>query len=190
MTSVRRLLKTAVAAATLLAPVVAAAQWFPAFGPYIGAGGGRADNRDVGSNFPGPFVKLDQTQASWKGYVGFAFGRFFAVQAGYQDFGTDTVSTPIGSETVRNRGYDVNGLLGIPLTARFMVFLEGGASRFQTQTVSLVSTTTTHQGTHPDYGAGVQYEIFRHMAVRGQWQEFRIPNNNTEVYSGSLLFRF
>ena len=180
----------ATAVAALFVPVVASAHWFPASGLYIGAGGGRADNRDVGSNFPGPFVNMNRTHASWKGYAGLAFNRYFAIQAGYQDFGQDTVSTPIGSETVRNRGYDVNGLLSLPMTSRFSLFVEGGASRFRTRTVTPISTTVTQQGTHPDYGAGVQYYFLRHVALRGQWQEFRIPNNNTQVYSGSLLFRF
>jgi len=190
MTRMESFLKTSVAVAALLAPGVAAAHWFPASGLYIGAGAGRADNRGVNSSIPGPFVNINKMRTSWKGYVGLAFNRFFAIQAGYQNFGTDTISTAIGQEQVRNRGYDVNALLGFPFTSRFSLFLEGGAARFHTRTTTPFATTVIHQGTHPDYGAGVQYFFLRHVALRGQWQEFRIPNNNTQVYSGSLMFRF
>ncbi|MHB8254406.1 MAG: outer membrane beta-barrel protein [Acidiferrobacter sp.] len=192
MTRMRWFVKTTVAAAVLLIPVVASAHGYgsPGSGLYVGAGGGRADNRGAGSQFPGPFVNIDRTRPSWKAYVGLAFNRYFAIQGGYQDFGTDTVSTAIGSETIRNRGYDLNGVLSFPFTSQVAVFIEGGASRFRTRTISPIATTVTHEGTHPDYGAGVQFFFLRHVALRGQWQEFRIPNNNTQVYSGSLLFQF
>lgn len=190
MSKTRAFLKAGVTAVALSAPVVASAHWFSASGLYIGAGGGLADNRSISAgNFAG-FVNLHHTHAAYKGYVGLAFNRYFAIQAGYQDFGKDTISTPIGSETIRNRGYDLNALLGFPFTPRFTLFIEGGASRFRTDTATPVSSSVAHDGTHPDYGAGVQYYFLRHVAIRGQWQEFRIPNNNTQLYSGSLLFRF
>lgn len=190
MTRIGNFLKTTVAAGALLVPVVASAHWFPASGLYVGAGLGGARDRGTSSRLPGPFVHFHRTHLSWKGYIGLAFNRFFAIQAGYQDLGTTKVSTVLGSEKIRNRGYDLNALLSFPFTPRFSVFIEGGASRFRTRTKTPVSTTITHEGTHPDYGAGVQYDFVRHVALRGQWQEFRIPNNNTQVFSGSLLFRF
>lgn len=190
MARIGNLLKKTIAGVALLVPAVASAHWFPASGLYIGAGAGRADNRGANSSLPGGFVHFNRTHTSWKGYLGLAFNRFFAIQAGYQNLGTTTASTAIGSEQIRNRGYDVNGLLSFPFTPKFSLFIEGGASRFRTRTITPVSTTITHDGTHPDYGAGVQYYFIRHVALRGQWQEFRIPNNNTQVYSGSLLFRF
>ncbi len=185
--------KTGIAAALTLAPVIALAYngGFSQTGLYIGAGGGAARNRGLSNGgIPKPFVNLHRTQGAWKAFVGLAFNRFFAIQAGYQDFGTDTISTAVGSEKVRNRGYDLNALLAFPFTPRFSVFIEGGASRFHTRTMTPVSTTVKRDGTHPDYGAGVQYYFTRHVALRGQWQEFRIPNNNTQLYSGSLVLRF
>ena len=192
MTRVNSLWKTTIAVSALCIPVVASAHYYGsrASGLYLGAGGGWADNRGVSSSFPRPFVNVKHGHAAWKAYVGYAFGRYFALQGGYQSLGTDSVSTALGSETIRNRGYDVNALLSFPFTPRFSLFIEGGASRFRTRTVTPTQTTIQHDGTHPDYGAGVQYYFVRHVALRGQWQEFRIPNNNTDLYSGSLLFRF
>ncbi len=183
---------TGIVAAFALAPVVASAHYLgsPESGFYVGAGGGEAHNGGLLSPFPGPFGNTKRTRPAWKAFVGYAFNRFFAVQAGYQNFGTDTITTPMGSDEVRNRGYDVNGLLSFPFTRRFAVFVEGGASRFHTRTITPVSTTMTRDGTHPDYGGGVQYDVTRHVALRGQWQEFRIPSNNTQLYSGSLRFLF
>jgi hypothetical protein len=190
MARIGNVLRTTAMAGALLAPVAASAHWFSASGLYVGAGAGRAYNRGANTGMPGVFVRYNRTHTSWKAYLGWAFDRFFAIQAGYQNLGTTTASTPIGSEHIRNRGYDLNGLVSFPFTPQFSLFIEGGASRFRTRTMTPVSTTITHEGTHPDYGAGVQYYFIRHVAIRGQWQEFRIPNNNTQVYSGSLLVRF
>ncbi len=187
------LFKTGMTAVLALAPVIALAHdgGFSQTGLYIGGGGGVARNRGLNNGgVPKPFVNLHGTQRAWKAFVGLAFNRFFAIQAGYQNFGTDTISTAVGTEKIRNRGYDLNALLAFPFTPRFSVFIEGGASRFRTRTITPVSTTVARDGTHPDYGAGVQYYVTRHVALRGQWQEFRIPNNNTQLYSGSLVLRF
>lgn len=187
------LLKTGMTAALTLAPVIALAHdWgFSQAGLYIGAGGGVARNRGLNnSNLPKPFTNFSGTQGAWKAFMGLAFDRFFAIQADYLNFGTDTISTPIGSEQVRNRGYDLNALLSFPFTSRLSLFIEGGASRFHTRTITPISTTVTRDQTHPDYGAGIQYYVTRHVAFRGEWQEFRIPNNNTQLYSGDLVLRF
>ena len=186
------LVKTGIMAAFTLAPVVASAHYWgaPQSGFYIGAGGGGARNRNLSSSIPGPFVNFKRTQPAWKAFIGYAFNRFFAIQGGYQNLGTDSIGTPVGSEKIRNRGYDVNGLLSFPFTPVFSLFIEGGGSRFRTRTVTPVSTTLTYDGTHPDYGAGVQINLARHLALRGQWQQFLIPHNDTQFYSGSLLFRF
>ncbi len=192
MARMTTLLKTGVAAVVLSTPAAALAhRWgFPTSGLYVGAGAGAARNQGLSSSLPAPFVNLKRSHLAWKAFAGFAFNRFFAIQAGYQNFGTDSISTPVGTEQVRNRGYDVNGLLSFPFTRQFSLFVEGGASRFQTHTITPVSNTTSHDGTHPDYGAGVQFFVAPHVAVRGQWQEFRIPNNNTQLYSGSLVLGF
>ena len=186
------LVRIAILAAFTLTPVVASAHyWGTALsGLYVGAGGGGARNRDLGSGLPGPFINFNRTRPAWKAFIGYAFNPFVAIQAGYQCLGTGTIDTPVGSAKVRNRGYDVNGLLMFPFTRIVSVFIEGGGTRFNTRTVTPVSTTVTHEGTHPDYGAGVEINIVRHIALRAQWQQFLIPNNNTQFYSGSLLFRF
>ncbi len=182
--------KTIVTAGLMLAPMAACAYNWPANGLYIGAGGGMADNRQAKSGLPAPFVNLHHTHPAWKAFVGYAFNRFFSVQAGYQGLGQSRATTAAGVETVRNRGYDVNGLLTFPLDRRVDLFVEGGVSRFRTRTATATTTTIRHDGTHPDYGGGVQVNLMRHVSFRGEWQEFRIPHNNTQLYSGSLAFRF
>ncbi|MHB1565755.1 MAG: outer membrane beta-barrel protein [Acidiferrobacter sp.] len=187
----RVLFATGGQSAVLLMLTVAVAHGFSVAGLYVGAGGGLARNNHFDSSPPGfPFASQHRGHVAWKAYAGYAFNRYFAIQAGYQHLGQATVATPIGNESVGNRGYDFNGLLGLPLTRRVGLFIEGGAARFRTQTTTPVSTNTVTTGFHPDYGAGVQVYLAHHIALRGEWQDFQIPNNRTQLYGGSLLFRF
>lgn len=37
------------------------------------------------------------------------------------------------------------------------------------------------------FATGVQVYLAHHIALRGEWQDFQIPNNRTQLYGGSLL---
>ncbi len=190
MANPRKFVTVSLLAATLAAPAVASANWLADSGPYIGAGGGFAHNRDFAQTLVVPFTNRDRGHAAWKAFVGYAFGPFFRIQASYENLGESTVTTPIGVTTVRDRGYNFDGIINIPLVHKLSLFGEAGAGRFHSRTATPTSLVRKWNGFHPDYGAGLQYDLTRYVAVRGEWQEFRIPNNDTQLYSGSLVLQF
>ena len=190
MTQARTLIKASLLAAAMVVPVVASAQMPAGSGLYVGAGGGFAHNEDFAKAPAVPFTNRDRGHAAWKAFVGYSFSRFFAVQASYENLGEMSVITPIGRTAVRERGYNFDGVINVPLTEQLSIFGEAGAARFHTRTDTAGYIARKWNGYHPDYGAGVQYDFTQHVALRGEWQEFRIPHNDTQLYSGSLVFRF
>ncbi|MDA8390806.1 MAG: outer membrane beta-barrel protein [Gammaproteobacteria bacterium] len=190
MANARKFVAASLLAATLAVPAVASAHWLGPSGLYVGAGGGFARNKDFAQGLTVPFTNRNRGHAAWKAFLGYSFGPFFAIQASYENLGGSSVTTPIGETRVQERGYNFDGIINIPIVHHVSVFGEAGAARFHTRTTTPVSVVRKWNGYHPDYGAGVQYDITQYVALRGEWQEFRIPHNDTQLYSGSLLFHF
>ncbi len=190
MANARTFVAASLLAATLAVPVAASAHWLGLSGLYVGAGGGYSNNKDFARTLTVPYSNRNHGHAAWKAFLGYAFGPYFAVQASYENLGQDSVTTPFGQTTLQERGYNFDGIIMIPLVARVTLFGEAGAARFHTRTTTPTSVTRKWNGFHPDYGGGLQYRLMQNVSLRAEWQEFRIPHNDTQLYSGSLLFNF
>src|SRR5712692_369437 len=142
---------------------------------YVGLGGGRSENKDLGN---------DKDNA-WRAFVGYDFNKFFALEAGYVDLG----ATESGSTNARIRGPELVGILSLPVTDEFAIFAKGGAHRLETKTSNPFGSSTDRD-TRATYGAGLKYAFNNNVSVRGELERFEVSNNNTNLVSASLVFHF
>ncbi|MHB1587529.1 MAG: outer membrane beta-barrel protein [Acidiferrobacteraceae bacterium] len=192
--------KTILAAAlagTLLMTVTGAAEassysW-PS-GLYLGAGGGVARERNIQNNLtlPGTVTATSKRHTAWKAFAGFDAYQYFAVEAGYVHFGTGYASSATTGESVSvaQSGPYLDAVLKFPFTRHFGVFAKGGADYIRSNVTDSITGERSTRAARGTYGAGLKYSFTRNVAVRGEWERFRIPHNNTDLLSASAVFTF
>ena len=167
-------------------------------GVYVGVGAGQAE--------PLKYEVCDTRStckkrgSAYKFFGGWQFGRHWAVEFGYQDLGKASSSTPgTIDETIKVRLSDIT-LLGQWLgTERLALFGKGGAYYANStldQTQAGVSTRTQQSRGGLTYGAGIQWYVWRGLAVRAEWQQFlkvgggMIGDSDYNAYTASVLYKF
>jgi OOP family OmpA-OmpF porin len=204
------------AAALALASGGVLAQAAPERGWYGGIGAGRSQ-LDFGENFAQVFFATasttseDDSDSGYKIYGGFRFGRHFALEGGYSDFGSfssrrDVTAPTAGSVTVNLQSHGVHfDVVGIvPLGQRFELFGKLGIVR----TVTTTRTTTTGSvvvfGTgeerdinfSPRIGAGAEFRLTPKLALRLEYEDqnldfqFFSERKSVQLVSLGLKLRF
>ena len=184
---------TALAIALALFAAAAAAQRFPE-GFYAGGSLGYAKAKTFCTDpaLAGGAASCDANGSAWRVLGGYQFNRNFALEAGYHNLGKGKFA---GGD-MRFDAFEASGLFMMPLgdwsllgrvgfmraTAKGGGALAGGKERNNDLT----------------YGAGLQYELSRSFALRGEWQ--RYPglggppsfggDTDVDVWSFGALYRF
>ncbi|NRD75597.1 outer membrane beta-barrel protein [Shewanella sp. VB17] len=140
---------------------------------YIGAGAGQNNYESVDATSH----LGDDSDLAWNAIIGYQLNKYFAVEAGWQDLGTndDTHlwSTGIdGSESIDVDGFTL-GLVGtLPLSEKWFLTGEAGAYQYhlahQMSADYYVSTTDTAAY----FGAGVGYKITDSLEVSAKYRRF------------------
>jgi len=144
---------------------------------YVGAGGGRAENKDLNN---------DKDNGAWKAFVGYDFNKVFALEAGYVDLG-ETSAGPIRAES---KGPEIVGIVSFPLTDNFGLFAKGGVHRLEVKRTTLGVFSSTDRETDATYGAGLKFGFNKNVSLRGEWERFEMDNNDNDLISASLVFNF
>lgn len=166
-------------------------------GVYVGVGGGQAEpiQYDACDTFP----TCKKKGTAWKFFGGWQFGRHWALEYGFTDFGKASASSPTTSQSIKSRASEVT-ILGqwVSGNDRFALFGKAGAYYANTTadtTVSGVSTRVTEGRGNATFGAGLQYYIWRGLAIRGEGQHYMkvggatIGDSDYNVYTISLLYK-
>lgn len=149
-------------------PANAQSSWTGADRPHFYAGGTAGFN--------------DDEEVGWRVLGGYQINRNFAAEIGYHRLGDMTA----GGFNFNPRAWEVLGLAGIPVGP---VSVYGKLGLFRgTKTPGSDNTDLT-------YGAGVQYELARNIALRGEWQRYNGLNSgggdhDADVMSVGAIFRF
>ena len=189
------------AAALALASGGVLAQAAPERGWYGGFGAGRSQI-DFGGNFALVFgatstTSQDDSDRGYKIYGGYRFGRHFALEGGYTDFGSFSfrrvVTAPIaGTATaeVQSSGmhFDVVGI--VPLGQRFELFGKLGVIRTVTTTRTATTGPVLLFGSgeerdinfSPRIGAGAEFRLTPKLALRLEYED---QNLDFELFSES-----
>ena len=177
----KRIVMSFIAMAALLAGPVGAQPKTDEPHFYAGFGVGRSD-----SNLDG--VVIDNKDRAFKGFGGYQFNRYFAVEGGVID---------LGRATIPGTSFDSTALYAsavgsLPITEQFALIGKAGLARTETE----FSTGGSDQATEPTYGLGVRYDFTRQLGVRGEWERYRASTspfsgkNDIDIFMISAIYRF
>lgn len=208
----------------LLLPVVALAstnalaQEADQTGLYVGLSFGQSRVKIDDSTVPAPTgttastVSKDETDTGFKAYVGYRFGRHFALEGGWTDLGsfraTRNVTAPaVGSLTaeIEASGFHLDALGILPLQ-QFAIFGKIGAMYAETKTTfSRTGAVVFAPGANPNreetevewkFGVGASYSFTRNLAIRAEFERVldvggeQTGEGDIDLLSIGITFRF
>lgn len=163
---------TLIAAASMLSalPLAAQAQSNTMEGLYFG--GSLGSSRWHGDDAPG----LDRSDYGWKGYAGYEFTPNIALELGYVDLGEFTSS--VGAAKVDGAYLDAVGKYRF--TPQWSGLARAGLFASKLEAPGLGSD----RGTGLKVGVGAQYDISQNLAVRGEYERYRVEAFDTNPQVG------
>jgi OOP family OmpA-OmpF porin len=90
-------------------------------------------------------------------------------------------------------GINLAALGRTPLTERFSLFAKLGLFIWEAEandTASGVGFSTSTDGRHASFGVGASYDITRSVAVRAEFENFRIDQDNATLISIGVAVNF
>lgn len=179
----------------------------------VGVGQSRAmvDDGAIGDRLrangaPMSSISVNESDTTFKGFVGYQMNRNFGVEAGYFNLGKSgfTATTPIGNYSNERNIDGVNlDLVGkLPMTEKWSALARAGANytnvkdnSVSTDAVRLASGNTSEKSLNIRYGLGVQYEVNPSLFIRAEADLNRIKHSdgsrgNYCNYSVSVVIPF
>jgi OmpA-OmpF porin, OOP family len=129
-------------------------------GPYVGGSLAKPSWADPVNGIDG-----SSSGTGLKVYGGWAFTPNFALEAGAANLGSQSV----GANDAKARGYFLDGVGTLPLNADWSVLGRIGLADMKT-----VTTLGSDRGTALKTGLGVQYQLNKSVALRGEWERYRL----------------
>lgn len=198
------------------------------FGGYVGVSVGEAKAKDVQSaseldaqNAADGFTtssSVDDTDTSWKLFIGHKFNRNFAIEGSYNDLGESTADTvvidapppPVGfgtgtlNQTVEAWTLGVAAVGILPLGYNFDLFGKAGVHYWDaewTVNANLTnlsgSVTEDDNGTDLFYGIGAAYNFTERLALRAEWELFEnigdddtMGESDVEMWTAGIQLTF
>ena len=149
-------------------------------GPYVGGSLAKPSWSDSVNGIDG-----SSGGTGLKVYGGWAFSPNFAVEAGAAQLGHQ--SSALGE--AKARGYFLDGVGTLPLSADWSLLGRIGVADMKT-----VTTLGSDRGTALKTGLGVQYQLAKNVALRGEWERYRLSafgdHPNADQYSFGVKFGF
>jgi OOP family OmpA-OmpF porin len=162
---------------TLLAAGAAQAQF--------SVGGSLGSSHYKGDNVGG--LSTDRSDIGGKIFGGYQFNPYFGLEAGYADLGR--FDSAVGN--VEGDGAYVDAVGTWPLGSSLSLLGRVGAFNGKLDNSLLGS----ERATNVKYGAGLQYDLSKSTALRGEWERYRFDapggsSANTDMYSIGVNYRF
>ena len=185
-------------AALVVLGFAAAACAFPAAaqdgGVYLGGSLGTATSKDGCSSASLP---CDRSGTSWGVQAGYQFSRSLAAEVGYRNLGKISEQTGGGmSAEVKSRLGEALLIAGLPIE-RLAIYGKGGIYRAKSTLRSDFLTEGNNSNVGWTLGAGLSYDITRHLAVRLELQRYNDLHvdvagfrSDVDVTSLGGVFRF
>lgn len=171
-------------------------------------GGGQIDNALSNQGLTSS-SSIDKSDTSLRLFGGYQFNRNFALEGGYVNLGkfnySSTVSAP-AADTVNGHlsvhGADLAAVGMLPLGEQFGLFGKAGAFYAQTKLSessggAVAVGDQSHNSTSPLLGAGLNYDITKKVAVRGEVDRyFRVGDSGStgrgdiDQYTVGVAYRF
>ena len=171
----------------LISAAPALAQESPASHLYIGATAGQGHWRSMCQNA----ASCDDTSGTLSVLAGYRINRIFSAEAAFRNLGE--VKTPNAS--VKGKGWEIDGIASWPVFDAFSIYGKLGIKR---EVVKGDGTLTGAKETNygPTYGLGVQFDLNKNLALRGEWQAYpglggsTLPKGDLDALSVGVLWQF
>lgn len=169
-------------------------------------------NDEVASANAGGFnitdsTNLDDENGAYKLQLGYQLNENFAIEGGYVDLGkteftysiTDSIDTQTGKISWDNKGWNLDGVLILPVNAGVSLFGKLGLIRAETkikETDSIYGDSSdTVTKTRPNFGVGVAYNFYRGLSARLEAERFfRLAQSGSkmdiDLYSLGVSYHF
>lgn len=158
------------------APTLAADDYNAMNSVYVGGGGGKSQDQEIQS----------AKKTSGKAFAGYEFNKALSVETGYVDLGKHDIGS---SNSVREHGPFLEALIHFPVSEAFSPFLKGGVHRLEITTYT-AGENNLEKNIDPTWGAGLNFDIGRHMGLRFEWERFKIKNHDTDLVVANLVHYF
>lgn len=137
-----------------------------------------------------PVAPTDRKDTGFKLYGGYGFTPNFSLEYGYTDLGK--FSTANGS--LKAKGFFADAVGTLPLGSQWSAIGRLGLFNASLEDRDSVDGDSKDRGTSLKLGAGLQYDLSKTTALRGEWEHYKL---NTSVgkpaidnYSLGVQFRF
>ena len=154
---------------------------------YVGATAGSGHWRSMCQNAP----TCDDTNTTVSAFGGYRINPIFSAELAFRNYGMVHASTA----SIKGKGWEVDGLAAWPVFGSLSVFGKLGIFRGVVKgDGTLTGAKETNYG--PTYGVGVQYEINKNIALRGEWQAYSglggstLPKGDLDTVNVGALWRF
>ena len=185
---------------TTIAALLAAAGLAVSQGAFAQARGAAADTGwYIGGHFGQSDVKeLDETDTSWKILGGYQINRNFAVELGYVDLGSVTISGPGGTATFESNAFELVGVGSFPLANAFSLYGKFGFYRADSDLNFNIPAlggrgAASEKNTDITFGVGARYDLSRNVGLRAEWQRYSDVGDgatDVDVMSIGVIYRF
>ena len=139
---------------------------------------------------------LDQRE-TWKLLGGYRFNRYFAAEAGFHYLGEAKDEDPAARKDARSKAADIVGVLSLPMGRELSVYGLAGAFRGNIKGSDSTGRTFNKSNTGGTYGAGLQWDYFAPVSLRGGWQLYRRmgggpagPETSIMAWGVSAIYNF
>lgn len=150
-------------------------------------------------------IDKDSRNEGYKIYLGYQLGRYIALEGGYFDLGdfrfmADTLPVTSYGGYTKLKGWNLDLVGNLPLTARLSAFARLGVTRNESETRfssnGLINTADySDDYTKHKYGLGLQYDISAAFTLRLEAERYRMDDlvgndGDIDLYSLGLVYRF
>ncbi|MGP9799356.1 outer membrane beta-barrel protein [Rheinheimera sp. NSM] len=150
-------------------------------------------------------IDKDSRNEGYKVYLGYQFGRYIGLEGGYFDLGdfrfmADTVPVTNYGGYTKLKGWNLDLVGTLPLTARLSAFARLGVTRNESETRfssnGLINTARySDDYSKHKYGLGLQYDISAAFTLRLEAERYRMDDlvgndGDIDLYSLGLVYRF
>ena len=150
-------------------------------GFYLGGSAGGATSQ---SDLAG--VTYDDSDVAWKLFAGYHFLQFFAVEGAYRDMGSPSGNIAGNDFKLETTGFDLAGLVGIPLGPVYL-FGKGGVLWWDSD-LTVMGTKTPDDGTSFEVGIGLSIDFWK-VQLRGE-VEYLDAAEGVAMYTLGAAWRF
>ena len=159
-------------------------------GFYVGGGVSQARLDDIGDDFDtGDLNDFKLHDTAWKAIVGFRPMKMFAVEANYDDLGSENRSLGAGEFRADAKAFAAYGVVFLPIPI-VDLYAKAGLARWKTSARADGLFDLDDKGTDFAYGAGVQMN-FGSLAARLEYEQFDIKHTDgVELLTLGLTYTF